>query len=353
MCNPSTPFGLIIAGGSGTRLWPLSTPDKPKQFVPLFDERPMILRTFQLLANFIDERNIYVVTLDEYRESVLEALPNLKAGNLLLEPSRRGKSAAITYASLVIQGVCSDAVIFSSATDSWVAPESRLISDANATIMAVSRQPDIFVMLGVSPTRHDPSLGYAYARRDESVHVQDDRFLSVSSFEEKPSVDSGQDRRATALWNTSYYTFSAQHWVAQSSAMYPMQVSSIRDFISSQDPAQYDAAEIPGHELEIATFSGGKLRAMRGSFQWYDTGTWPSLIAALHESGESELRMDQAKGEGLEVHRNFILNRTSIPIVTIGLNDAVVVVTDSGILVADAGEVARDQGISRMFPTNG
>lgn len=332
-------YAVILAGGRGTRLWPLSTSEQPKQFQSLGDSRSLIAQTFDRLATCVPKEHIFVSTTKGYAEDVLASLPGLSPDNVIREPQPEGKPAAFLLIATHIHDKDPDAVVLSAASDSFVAPLESFTASSDKAFRFVEAHPNWTTILGTRPTRPDVSLGYVRAtgtaRGVPGVHV-------VRDFSEKPTRDKAKSYvlEPDYFWNSSHYCFRASTLIdAYEEAAAHMHTAVTAYFASGEDGHYADLGG-PAHELDPFEKYGWPMGVVECDFSWYDIGTWPSAYRALSDSQAAGL-VGTGTGRHVDVgsRRGLVVNESQLDVVTAGLDGLVVIVSDSVVLVASVKQL--------------
>jgi len=340
-------YAVILAGGRGTRLWPISTEEQPKQFKALGDSRSLIAQTFDRLAACVGDDHIYVSTTAEYVDDVHAALPRLDPDHLVVEPRPEGKPAAFLLVAAQIHGDDPDAIILSAASDSSVSPLDAFTDASTRAFDFVESHPTWTTLLGAKPTRADTSLGYVRATGSamgvRGVHVARD-------FTEKPTPEAAETFLATPgyFWNTSHYCFAASTLIESYRQAAPEFVERILGYARSGDETAYDGEGGPDHELS-PLIDGWPIGVLTGELRWYDIGTWPSLYRALEDSEGSPL-ITSGRHVDLDSASALVINdNPALTVVTAGLDGLAVVVSDQVVLVAPIKQLEEQPAtIARM-----
>lgn len=204
-------YAIIMAGGVGTRFWPMSTTQHPKQFLDVLGTgHTLIQQTYNRLTKICPPENIFVVTSIGYEKLVKEQLPKLPKGNILLEPARKNTAPCIIYASYKIHKMNPEAVTIVAPSDHLIKKEETYVKAMKACIKKASEQ-DCLVTLGIKPTR--PDTGYGYIQFKESdVQEKDKRIYKVKTFTEKPDHDMAKFFMDSGdfLWNSGIFIWSTK-----------------------------------------------------------------------------------------------------------------------------------------------
>ncbi len=304
---------LLLAGGGGTRLWPLSTPARPKQFLRLVSDRSLLADTWDRVAPVADE--IFVATAGEHADLVLAELPGLPPARLLAEPARRNSGPAILRAALDFEA---DGDPITAAV-----PSDHAVADPDAfrrTLLAASKLCDSasVVVLAVPPARADTDFGYLeVADREVPGGYEVVRFI------EKPDTAGAEAFFASGrhYWNAGIFVFRPSRFLSEARRVAPELVTSIeryRDRMAGDPPGANAAWEaLPAISIDYAVMERARgVRAVRLAAGWSDVGTWK---AVLELRGASDLS------------GNLVLSDR--PVIAPGVRNAAIVVAEEGVLV--------------------
>ena len=201
-------YCLILAGGIGSRLWPMSRKSRPKQFLDLFGTgRTLLQDTYERFARFMPADHIYISTNVDYLPYVYEQLPQVDDTHILEEPLRRGTLASVAWGTVFIKTVDPDANLVVSPADQLILNESRFQEDITRSLDFVDKGNRLVVM-GIHPTR--PETGYGYIQMSEQ-QPEEEHFNHVKTFTEKPERQFAEIflQDGSFLWNTGIFLFSA------------------------------------------------------------------------------------------------------------------------------------------------
>ncbi|HEY3173804.1 MAG TPA: mannose-1-phosphate guanylyltransferase [Thermoanaerobaculia bacterium] len=304
---------LLLAGGGGTRLWPLSTPARPKQFLPLVSAKSMLADTFERVEPLADE--IFVATFEEYADLVRDELPAVPPERILAEPARRNSAPPILRAALDFERD-GDPVTAALPSDHGVAdPEAFRAALAAAALVCDSAS---VVVLGVPPDRPETDFGYLEVADSEAQNGYE-----VVQFIEKPDAVRVSSFLASGrhFWNAGIFVFRPSRFLAEARRVAGDLVSAVeryRDRLAA-DPGGARAAweALPSTSIDYAVMERARgIRAVPLSAGWSDIGSWR---AVRDMRGASD-------GAG-----NLILSEA--PVLAPGVRDSAIVVGDEGILV--------------------
>jgi mannose-1-phosphate guanylyltransferase len=325
---------VIIAGGSGTRLWPLSTGDYPKHLLKLTSERSLLQSAYDRARKVGDI--IYVVTEASHAHHVKEQLSDLSTDNILVEPGRRGTGNCIAFALDVIsrRHDHSEPIAFVH-SDHQIRDTDGYVKSLQ-TAAEASNSSHKITLIGIEPTF--PSTGFGYIERDSEV-PSTEAFI-IQSFKEKPDFDTAKKylRAGNYLWNCGYFVGSVETFMAEIRRVSPELNESYDKLAKIADvlDEEYNETYLSFPELVIDYVLAEKsdnLAVVPATFDWMDIGSFKDL----HEANDSDEKGNYFKGTkiyGDEVENAYIQNDEEKPVVVIGLDNVVVINTPNGILVA-------------------
>lgn len=277
---------VIMAGGIGSRFWPMSTPQCPKQFLDIMGTgRTMIQQTFDRFGGLIDIEHVWVVTSKNFRNLVAEQLQGINPQHILLEPCMRNTAPCVAYVSWKIQAEDSEANIFVAASDHLVTnPEE--FQHCVAKGIDFVKQGARILTLGMQPTR--PETGYGYI--EQGGNTDTEGIFQLASFREKPNLETAQQYLATGryTWNSGMFIWSVSTIVAELRRHAP-EIANIMDqiaptFFSDKEQQKVDELypTFPKISIDYAVMEKTQLAfVMPSEFGWSDLGTWGSMHTLL------------------------------------------------------------------------
>ena len=313
-------FGVIMAGGRGTRFWPVSTRKLPKQFLRLTGELTMLQETASRFEGLCGHGEIMVVTGSDHRDIVMEQLPWIRNENLLLEPSGRNTAACIGWAAkiLVDRGCGSDLMV--------VVPSDHVIDDPEGFRNTLLRaaQPAIdgkLVTIGIPPDR--PATGYGYLEKGKSLS---EGVFEVLSFREKPDLETASEYYSGGryFWNAGMFIWRADVIMEEIARHLPELSGELLQLGpgTCPDPEQYDALQSISIDYGVME-NADNVVVVPARFGWNDIGDWPSAR-----------RCGVGRGEVLAIGsgNNIVWNQGKLTVL-LGVSDISVVETDSVTLI--------------------
>ncbi len=287
-------FCVILAGGIGTRLWPSSRMQKPKQFIDFLGTGETLLQaTYRRFGKFIDKDNIFVVSNESYKDLVQEQLPALDENNLLLEPMRRNTVPSVTWAAFEICHRNPNACIVVSPADQLITNEEKFEDDLIVGLDYVSRHKRLLT-IGIVPTR--PETAYGYIQMAEKM---DNDIFKVQSFTEKPEMEFARlfVESKEFLWNTGIFVCGGKTFLSNlhGAAEY---YTDMMDYIQQhyeggrhlQEFVENAFSMCPNVSLERGILEkSDNVDVMLCHFGWADLGTWNALYEAMPKNFEQNV----------------------------------------------------------------
>lgn len=267
---------LILAGGAGTRLRPLSSDENPKQFLRIFDGVSLIEKTFDRVSRLMEPSSIFVSTNEQYAPKCAAYLPRLPEINILTEPARRNTAPAIAVCCFAIESIIDDAVIAVLSSDSYIADEEEF-TRVLVRAYDFAAANDYLVTVGIEPT--EPHTGYGYLQLGDEI---DPDVFRLQRFTEKPSREIAEEYLRTGgyCWNAGMFVWRASAFRSALEVAAP-DIAALADrIVTSGDPARrvehYEA--MPSISIDYALMEKApRVAAIRGNFGWSDVGSFESL----------------------------------------------------------------------------
>lgn len=339
---------VIMAGGLGSRFWPMSTPDHPKQFIDVLGVgRSLMQLTYDRFKGICEPENVWIVTNADYVQTVHEQLPEVPVGNILSEPCRRNTAPCIAYVSYRIKSKDANANIVVTPSDHVVVNVQefqRVISGA----LQFAGETDAIVTLGMKPTR--PETGYGYIQADMSAQsMRNKEMYQVQSFREKPNLETAQEyvKHNNYFWNAGIFVWNVST-IVNAFRMYQPAMNRIFESMMDVYGTDKEQAAIDEHYGECENISvdyailekAEEIFVQPSDFGWSDLGTWGSLqTLSKKDANGNSLISDNVKT--FETSNCIINVEGNKQVVVQGLDGYIVAQRDGRLLICKLSEEQR------------
>lgn len=339
---------VIMAGGIGSRFWPMSTGDMPKQFIDVLGVgRSLLQLTVDRFGDLFPKENIWIVTNKRYDALVHEQLPEIPEGNILKEPCRRNTAPCIAYVSWRIKSQCPNANVVVAPSDHIVTNETEFRRVIKSCLKFTS-ETDAIVTLGMKPNR--PETGYGYIQAELSTGSERNKeIFRVDSFREKPDLETAQKyiRQNNYFWNAGIFIWKVSTIVNAFRIYHPAMSKVFESMLSLYGTAE-EQVRIDERYPECESISvdyaimekAEEIFVCPADFGWSDLGTWGSLLSnTIHDTyGNSCI------GENISMYdsHNCIVHATQAKKVVVqGLDGYIVAEKDGNLLICKLSEEQR------------
>ena len=339
-------YAVIMAGGSGTMLWPMSREAKPKQLQKLISNKTLIQEAYERLTRVIPENKIYISTVPKFVDEIKKQLPQIAEDHFIVEPAPKNTAGAFAYIAAYFAQIDPNAEIATIASDHLVR-NVDVFSDAFKTAsLTLAKFPNYLVAIGINPDFPSTELGYMRLGKIKAT-IDSQQIFHVNGFVEKP------DRKTAVkyvqsweyLWNGCYYFFHAKEmlkWTKEFRPKIYATIQKIEKLLAKEQTRVIEAKiknlyeALPKEQFEYAVAENekfNKMLALPADIGWSDIGTWGTLTDVLLKSYDSRLI---SRGNHVDLEsENSLVYANGKMIATIGVKDLIVVDTEDVILVAD------------------
>ena len=328
---------VIMAGGAGTRFWPKSTREKPKQFLKLFGKKSLIQQTVDRLEGFIDVKNVMVITNNDYVHLVNQQLPGLEQKFIIGEPMARNTAPCIASAAALLYNKNPEAVMVVLPADHRITEPKRFL-DVLKVASKTARKKNSLVTIGIEPNR--PETGYGYIRRQNKADLEQNgqEVYRVRNFTEKPELAKARDflKSGDYLWNSGIFIWKVETIVNAFRKHLP-EIYEQMVQLSASEKKEEDIntfyQNCPSISIDYGIMEKAEhVHVVPASFGWNDVGSWKAVheLADKDENGnavgDSTVIIQDASG-------NLVDASSGKTIALVGVNDVAIVETDDAILV--------------------
>lgn len=325
----------IMAGGVGSRFWPASTEDRPKQFLDITGTGKSLIRmTYDRFLKLVPAENILIVTNKKYKNLCLEHIPDLPEKNILCEPSRNNTGPCVAYTALHLQARHPEASFVIAPSDHIIAREDVFLEKIREALAYVADQ-DAIVTLGIEPTR--PDTGYGYI---ETIPPLQPGINKVSSFKEKPDLATAKNylEQGNYLWNGGIFIWKAKDVLRAFDTYTPeiLQVlcQNTQKFGTPEEQDYIDTVypNTPDISVDYAILEkADNVYTIPADIGWNDLGTWNSLHSYLPKDKNQNVL--QGSIEAYEVTNSLIRTSPGKRVIIKGLDDFIVVENEEALLI--------------------
>lgn len=334
---------VVLAGGVGSRFWPLSTPERPKQLLPLISDAPMLCDTLDRMTSLAPPERTLILTNASLRDAVLAMDPTLLPANVIAEPRPAGTCAALAWAATIIASRSGPDAVMVCVHADWAI---RDVAGYQRTLLAaaeLAHSERALVTVGIVPSRPDPGFGYIQigALVQPSVH-------RVARFVEKPNRDQAIAMVADGfLWNSGIFAWCVGDLLDEIRAHTPEVQPALE---SANGDMQKFFSAVQSIAIDVGVLErSSRVLVMSGDFGWDDVGTW----AALHRVRDLDANANALRG------RTHVLNATGNvvhaednAVVLYGVHDLVVVARDGLVLVTTRDKAAELKTLLDSLPAD-
>jgi mannose-1-phosphate guanylyltransferase len=351
-------FSVIIAGGKGTRFWPLSRAQRPKQLLKILSRKSLIQETVERVMSLCGRDQTLVVTVTEQVDALRKDLGKLPERNFLVEPEGRNTAPCIGLAALEVLRRSADAVMIVLPADHWVADGAAFRRSLKAAVELAISCNDL-ITIGIRPEY--PETGYGYIRKGEAAGTKRKAAVfRVKRFTEKPALGMAKRLiRQGSLWNSGIFVWRASTLLELLSRYQPTIAKGldvIRQKANGKSLANPDSAlrsviaheykKMPSLSIDYAVLeragAEGRVLTLEGDFGWSDIGSW----AAVHRMMPKDARGIAGNGRWLELGaKNCLIHAPDRLVVLLGIEGTVIVDTPDALLV---GDLKRSQEVREL-----
>ena len=339
-------YPVILAGGSGQRLWPLSILNDPKQVRPILGQQTLLQLTYDRLLTGFDVKNIFAIYTQNLQE-IISSQIDLSKNNLIAEPKRRETAVAIGLAAVHLLLRDPEAIIVTVNSDAFIKETEEYLNILKQASLVVDDHPDKFLLIGIKPSY--PETGYGYIHLAPQVIQEIDKYqvYSVQQFKEKPDLETAKQYIAAGdyLWNPAMFVFKAKallEWYKKFLPEIYQSLMKIQAALETDDQEVYSKILQEEYEkLEPISIDYGLLEkldqmlVMPAELTWADIGHWRTL-RDVQLQAQNLTNISNSQHVGLDSKNNLLYSANNKLIATIGVENTVLVETDEVIFLCSA-----------------
>jgi mannose-1-phosphate guanylyltransferase len=344
---------VILAGGVGERFWPASTPDRPKQLLPLISERTMVRETADRLAGLVPPERWLVVTGAAIADYIAAELPEMPRAHVIGEPEPKNTAAAIGLAAGLLADRDPDAVLLVLPADHAIGDAAAFRATVEEAFQLAAEEP-VLVLFGIVPDR--PETNYGYVRRGELLPARSVNAFAVASFVEKPDAAAARElwQDGHHTWNSGLFCGRARVFLEEYAEHLPLMRRTIQSAVSAwrDDPRAalksfYAAVEATSIDYGIMQQTERAVVMPARGWDWDDVGSWEALARWLESDADGNVRVGDVR---LEKCRNVIAWCPSGRLSALGIEDCVIVRSGDETLVVPRGRLDELKAFVQSLP---
>ena len=346
----SMDYAVIMAGGTGKRLWPLSRKKRPKQVLKLFDGQTLLRRCFQRLSPVFDTDRIIILTNADYAGIVADNLPELPADNIIAEPAVRDTAGAIGLAATVLAKHDSNATMAVVTADHLIEPAEPLQQALKDALVFVNNNPAAMITFGIKPTFASTNLGYIDCAGPRQYPGCENKIYSVAAFREKPDEKTASRYLATGryFWNSGMFVWKAETILSNLAKFVPEATEPLAKIRAAwTGPNQQSTlcewfVKLPKISIDYAVMEkADKVYAIKLDCRWLDVGSFTTLVDVLSSDADNNT-IAAASIRLLDCKNNiFITEDTGHLIAAVGLKNIIVAHSPDATLVCPIDQADR------------
>lgn len=351
--------GMIMAGGGGTRFWPRSRQNRPKQFLSLTDGRSLLQQAFDRMEAVVPRENIWVITADRYREETARQLPGLPRDQIVGEPCGRDTAPCIALGAALISRQDPAAVILVTPADHVIEPAQEFVRAAQVAVRIAEENPAGLVTIGVPPSY--PATGYGYIQRArEAMRRQGIDIFRVLGFREKPKAEVAEAMVSSGdyFWNSGIFAWQASAILKELADHRPPLHAAARHIADAwATPARQEVFEAEYDRIERISIDYAVMEKARETyvvqapFRWDDVGSWLALERLHPQDADGNTVL--ASHCGIDTKNCIIVADAGQLLATVGVENLIIIQEGDAILVADRKNEAGIRQIVDLLKTRG
>jgi len=350
-------YAVILAGGKGTRFWPYSREERPKQFLEILGDESMLRVTYNRLTDFIDQDRIFLLTVADQLPLVQEELPELRRDRIFAEPVGRNTAPSLAVAAELVKKAGGDSPFLCCPSDHLIKDEASFRELVTAAFQAAS-ESDVMITFGVRPTR--PATGYGYIEAGGEVRVCDGhKFYQVMKFHEKPGREKAETYCSNPefYWNSGIFMWRPSVFLSAWAKFLDEGIGPLSRIAGSlggseeQSTIESEYPSMPEISVDYGILEkAGNVIVAPAEFGWDDVGSWDALFDILPVDQRGNV--SDGDVELIDSSGNLFYNRNGLT-AAVGVSDTIVVVDDGIVLVCKRGQSQRVRELLESMRSKG
>lgn len=345
-------FGLILAGGQGTRFWPFSTEQNPKQFLNIVGEGSLISQTYKRLKKVIEKQNIFIIADNKYLKLIKDSIPEFKESNFIDEPVPRNTAPSLILSNIFLSRFDSNANVIIVPADHYISKEDIFKVQMKDALCYADNE--CIITCGIKP--EVPHTGYGYIKFDKhrALKSGETEFFDVNEFKEKPEQKTAKKyvKCGNYYWNSGMFIYKLKHFkefFKKYSNYYYEKYLELEKSFENRDRFCGIFEQIKAESIDYALMEKvEEIKMFDAKFIWSDVGSWSSVY---------ELNKKDSNGNAIEVCNNvlidtknsLIFSKEKKTVAIIGLENIAVINTKDGLLVANINDLQKVKQIKKLL----
>lgn len=321
-------WAVVLAGGVGSRFWPLSTPSRPKQLLPLVDHRPLLVATLARMSELVPAARTLILTNASLISPISAAVPEVSRDNIIPEPRPAGTAAALAFAAAEIARRCGPATVMICVHADWAIADEAEFRATLARAVEIANAEHGLVTVGIVPTRPDPGFGYIEPDRAE----QRSGARRVRRFIEKPTRERAAELCANScLWNSGIFVWRVGDFLDEVRTHTPEVAPALSEIDGGPHALERFFSAVTSVSVDVGVLErSDRVYVLPGDFGWDDVGTW----ASLHRVRAADAHGNVTSGNVvISDSADNVVHAEGNAVVLFGVSDLVVVTRDGLTLV--------------------
>ena len=334
---------VIMAGGAGIRLWPLSRKSRPKQLLHLFGNASLLRLSYERVASLLPAESINIITSAQHLPLVAREIPELPAANLLGEPVGRDTANAVALAAAVLAQRDPEAVIATFTADHVITPLDKFRAAVTCGLEVAEKHGDALVTFGIKPAR--PETQFGYVRRGDQTQSG---VYEVRQFAEKPDLKTASDylRSGEYYWNSGMFAWRADTILAQLKQHLPASHDAVLEIAEVWGTDKQDEVlarlypDLKRISIDFAVMEHApRVLVVEMDCRWLDVGSWPALAEVVEPDTQGNIPAAE-RVVSLRAHGNVVVSEDDHLVATLGVEDLVIVHAPDATLICHKSEAA-------------
>jgi mannose-1-phosphate guanylyltransferase len=345
-------FGLIMAGGQGTRFWPWSTEEFPKQFLSIVGEEPLITQTYNRLKTFIPAEDIYVVADIKYLGLIMDAIPGFRQMNFITEPMPRNTAPCLILSNIRLSRIDEDANVLVVPADHFI-PDAETFGKQMKDALEYADN-ECIITSGIKPAMAHTGYGYLNFDPDSFETSGNTDFYPLREFKEKPDLEVAQQyvEAGNYSWNSGMFIYKLRHFkqfLGEYAPYYFIQYNELAKVYHHKLSLYELFSDIKPESIDYALMEKVReIKMFKAGFEWSDVGAWSEVYDLKRKDAEGNVA-EEDNHIAIDSKNCMIFSTTYTPVATIGLENVAVIQTENGILVGDMNKLQQVKEVIRRL----